>query len=141
MDHRRTPEDIETAAREQDEKLLARALGSTVPSAPIEEMWKGIQSRLSTEAAPRARLLRLPVRAILAATATAAAAVLLLATVIFVSGDDASAPRLRLHVIDVPEVEEPTDLSREEAAEIFFGSEAPILLGSDLAADTTGGGG
>jgi hypothetical protein len=136
MDQRRTPDDLETAALEPDEALLARFLGSDVPPAPVAAMWDDIRSRLPIEAPPRARLLRLG-----AVVAAAAAAVLLVATILFVSGDDASAPRLRLQVIDVPETDEPMDLSREEAAEIFFGSEAPVLLGSDLASDTTGGGG
>lgn len=120
--------------RDTDGDLLREALGATPPEAPIDDLWSGVRARLP---APRGRLLSLTGRAL---TIAAAAAILLLAILLLAPTEDATESRLRLRVVDVTQPEETRELSREEAASIFYGSEAPVLLGADDA-DPTGGGG
>jgi hypothetical protein len=128
--------DAPGADRARDESILAEVLGGPISDTPTEAMWAEIRPQLSDR--PRGRLVRLSrVLAVAAAAAVLLVAVLLLSSP---SGDDGA--RLRLKVIDVPEDGTVDGLSREEAAELFFGSEAPILLGSDdLATGLTEGGG
>lgn len=120
------------AGRRPDGWLLEEALGG-VPTAPVDAMWASLGPRLP---GPRGLLHRLP----LGVAAVAAAAALLVAAILLFLPADRDESRLRLHVIDVPRVEDSRPLSREEAAEIFFGTEAPVLLGSDLDAGVEGGG-
>ena len=118
----------------EDGDLLREALGATPPDAPIDDLWSGLRDRLP---APRGRLLILPGRALAIA---AAAAILLLAVLLLSPSEDSGPPRLRLRVVDVTQPEETRTLSREEAASIFYGTEAPVLLGADEAIPTGGGG-
>ena len=121
---------------EADARLLARAL--EIPAGPAPDLWDDIRSSLPDPGAPRGLLRRLPVRV---AALAAAAAILVVAIVLLRPAGETDASRLRLRVIDVPEDPETRALSREEAAEIFFGDEAPVLLGSDDLLRTTEGGG
>jgi len=123
-------------SQNRDNALLEKALGGGVPPVPVGDLWADLRPQLP-EPAPRGLLRRLPLGA---AALAAAAALLVSAILVFAPEDRPDAPRLRLRVIDVPRTEETPRLSREEAAEIFYGTEAPVLLGSDLGAGVEGGG-
>jgi hypothetical protein len=117
-------------------ELLERGLGGAVPPVPLDEMWAGLGSRLPVPG-PRGVVRYLPLGV---AAVAAAAALLVAAVLLFSPASDPDSPRLRLRVIDVDPAPETRPLSREEAAEIFYGTEAPVLLGSDLDAGVRGGG-
>ena len=122
------------AGRSTDAGLLEKGLGG-VPPVPVDAIWAGISTHLPVPG-PSGILHRLP----LGVAALAAAAALLVAAVLLFAPASDSAPRLKLRVIDVPRGEETRPLSREEAAEIFYGTQAPVLLGSDLNGGVEGGG-
>jgi hypothetical protein len=132
MSEGRTP-DVDSE-RTEAESLLASVLGEAPPAPPADAIWAKIRPDLP--AAPRGRLLRHP--AGLAALAAAAVILVLAVVALLSSGDEPQ--RLRLRVLDVPEEQQSRPLSREEAAEIFYGTEAPVLLGSDSAAGVPTGG-
>ncbi len=125
------------AAGNNVETLLTDGLGGSVPPAPVGDLWANLSTQLPAPT-PLGLLHRLPLGM---AALAAAAALLVAAVLLFAPSDDREAPHLKIRVIDVPRDEQTRPLSREEAAEIFYGTEAPVLLGSDLGAGAGVGGG
>jgi len=125
------------AAKNTVDALLEKGLGGSVPPAPVGDLWADLRPQLPAPT-PLGLLHRLPLGM---AALAAAAALLVAAVLLFAPSDDGEAPLLKIRVIDVPRDVETPPLSREEAAEIFYGTEAPVLLGSDLGAGSGAGGG